>query len=89
MDVRSIDLTKSRLTFIDNENDKKTIRYFLDAYRSNVEINDLKLTKMFIHNDGNDHNILIDKNGLFNGIIDFGDMVYSFSLVLDTKKKKS
>ena len=77
-DVRSIDLTKSRLTFIDNENDKKTIRYFLDAYKSNVEINDLKLTKMFIHNDGNDHNILIDKNGLFNGIIDFGDMVYSY-----------
>jgi len=77
-DVRSIDLTKSSLTFIDNENDKKTIRYFLDAYKSNVEINDLKLTKMFIHNDGNDHNILIDKNGSFNGIIDFGDMVYSY-----------
>ena len=33
---------------------------------------------MFIHNDGNDHNILIDKNGFFNGIIDFGDMVYSY-----------
>ena len=79
-DVRTIDLIKSRLTFIDNENDKKTIRYFLDAYKSNVEINDLKLRKMFIHNDGNDQNILVDRKGNFNGIIDFGDMVYSYQV---------
>jgi Ser/Thr protein kinase RdoA (MazF antagonist) len=31
-----------------------------------------------IHNDGNDHNILVDKKGETTGIIDFGDMVYSF-----------
>ena len=79
-DVRTIDLIKSRLTFIDNENDKKTIRYFLDAYKTNVEINDLKLRKMFIHNDGNDQNILVDRKGNFNGIIDFGDMVYSYQV---------
>ena len=77
-DVQTIDLIKSRLTFIENENDKKIIRYFLDAYKANVEINDLKLRKMFIHNDGNDQNILVDRNGQFNGIIDFGDMVYSY-----------
>tara|TARA_B110000438_G_scaffold69268_1_gene69521 strand:+ start:43 stop:1047 length:1005 start_codon:yes stop_codon:yes gene_type:complete len=79
-DVRTIDLIKLRLTFIDNENDKKTIRYFLDAYKTNVEINDLKLRKMFIHNDGNDQNILVDRKGNFNGIIDFGDMVYSYQV---------
>ena len=77
-DVRAIDLTKSRVKFIDNENDKKTIGYFIDAYKSNVEINDLNLKMMFIHNDGNNQNILVDSNGIFNGIIDFGDMVYSY-----------
>ena len=35
---------------------------------------------MFIHNDGNDQNILVDRKGNFNGIIDFGDMVYSYQV---------
>ncbi len=31
-----------------------------------------------IHNDGNDHNILVDVLGKTTGIIDFGDMGYSY-----------
>jgi ethanolamine-phosphate phospho-lyase len=79
-DVRTINSIKSRLSFIKNENDKDTIIYFLNAYKSNVEINDLKLRKMFIHNDANDQNILEDRKGNLNGIIDFGDMVYSYQV---------
>ena len=31
-----------------------------------------------IHNDGNDHNVLMNDKGNACGIIDFGDMIYSY-----------
>ena len=36
------------------------------------------LRKGIIHNDGNDYNIITDDKGIAIGIIDFGDMVYSY-----------
>ena len=36
------------------------------------------LRQAIIHNDGNDHNIIVNENGDAVGIIDFGDMVYSY-----------
>ena len=33
-----------------------------------------------IHNDGNDHNILINEEDEISGIIDFGDMGYSYQV---------
>ena len=79
-DVRAVNSIRSRLSSIDNQDDKNTISYFLEAYELNVQANDLKLSKMFIHNDGNDQNILIDNKGNVIGIIDFGDMVYSYRI---------
>jgi 4-aminobutyrate aminotransferase-like enzyme/Ser/Thr protein kinase RdoA (MazF antagonist)/murein DD-endopeptidase MepM/ murein hydrolase activator NlpD len=39
------------------------------------------LRRSVIHNDANDHNILIDKtNQQIVGILDFGDMVYSYTV---------
>ena len=34
-----------------------------------------------IHNDGNDHNILINHKHKTFGIIDFGDMIHSFHII--------
>ena len=36
------------------------------------------MRKGIIHNDGNDYNIITDDKGIAIGIIDFGDMVYSY-----------
>ena len=42
------------------------------------------LRKSIIHNDGNDHNIILNKDGSLKGIIDFGDIIHSFT-VLDAQ----
>jgi len=76
-DSRTTESIRSRLTYLDVESDKKTILHFLDQYNANVSIHDSQLKKMVIHNDGNDHNVLVNENGDTIGIIDFGDMVYS------------
>ena len=64
-----------------NKTDKKMISHYLDLYNSHVLINDQHLVKMVIHNDGNVYNILINPSGKINGIIDFGDMIYSYRVL--------
>ena len=54
------------------------VDHFIELYEKNVLQNDTKLRKAVIHNDGNDHNILVNDKGNACGIIDFGDMVYSY-----------
>ena len=36
--------------------------------------------QQLIHNDANDHNVLIGDNGLVSGLLDFGDAVWSFRI---------
>ena len=56
----------------------ETIDHFVELYRKIVLPNNTNLRKSVIHNDGNDHNVLANNDGEIVGIIDFGDMVYSF-----------
>ena len=77
-DVRTIDLINSRCDYLNTESEKKTIIHFLNEYEKNVIPLIIGLRMAVIHNDGNDHNILVDKNGETKGIIDFGDMVFSY-----------
>ena len=77
-DVRSTELIKSRLDYLKSKTDKKTVTHFLNEYENNVLPIAIELKMAVIHNDGNDHNILVDENGETTGIIDFGDMVYSY-----------
>ena len=79
-DVRAIELIKSRLDYLKSESDKKTVTHFLNEYENNVLPIAIELKMAVIHNDGNDHNILVDENGEAKGIIDFGDMVYSYQV---------
>ena len=80
-DIRQIDLIKEKIQFISNEADKKTINHFIDEFEENIGPYSEKLTTNIIHNDGNDHNILIDNKSNTIGIIDFGDMVYSYQAI--------
>ena len=79
-DVRAIELIKSRLDYLKSESDKKTVTHFLNEYENNVLPIAIELNMAVIHNDGNNHNILVDENGETTGIIDFGDMVYSYQV---------
>ena len=79
-DVRTTELIKSRLDYLKSKSDIKSVTPFLHEYENNVlpKIIDLKMA--VIHNDGNNHNILVDENGKTTGIIDFGDMVFSYQI---------
>ena len=77
-DVRATKLIKSRLDYLKSKSDKKIITHFLNEYEKNILPIENELRMAVIHNDGNDHNILVDEDGETTGIIDFGDMVYSY-----------
>ena len=57
--------------------DRRLVDYFFLQYEEQVGPNAYKLRKSLIHNDANDWNVLTRK-GKVSGIIDFGDMCYSW-----------
>jgi len=77
-DVRNIGFLKTHLQYIENQNDQDIIAHFIANYESNIYPIEKYLRRQYIHNDGNDHNVLLNENGYISGIIDFGDMAYTF-----------
>ena len=78
-DARQADLMKNKLEFIDSPEDRKIINYFIEEFEKYIIPLIGQMRMSVIHNDGNDNNILTDKSNETIGIIDFGDMVYSFT----------
>lgn len=73
--------------YIDNPDKRSLIKSFYEKFKSQARQTVSELEKTVIHNDGNDYNILVsfsDKRSLNQkkvfGIIDFGDMVYSYTV---------
>ena len=69
-------------TLIKDLNKYSLVNYYLSLFEKNKEL--LKsLPSSIIHNDANDYNVIIyqSKNSLQFGIIDFGDMVYSHTII--------
>lgn len=59
------------------------VEYFLEQYQAKISPLLSQLPKSVIHNDANDHNVLVDdkvRPTAITGIIDFGDMVYTHSI---------
>jgi len=77
-DVRNIGFLKTHLLYIENQTDQVIISHFIANYESNIYPIEKYLRRQYIHNDGNDHNVLLNENGYISGIIDFGDMAYTF-----------
>jgi len=75
-DVANVDFIKEHKHFLNSK--KGIVDNFINQYEQNVLPIVSKLRKVLIHNDGNDHNVLVNENGKINGIIDFGDMIYTF-----------
>jgi len=66
-----------------NQDKIDVIEYFLNYYELEIKPYLPKLKESVIHNDLNDYNVVIDHSKLGKdriGIIDFGDMVYSYTI---------
>lgn len=75
-DVAYIDFIKERKHYLESK--ESVVDYFIDQYEQIVLPIASNLRKALIHNDGNDHNVLVNEYGKTCGIIDFGDMVYTY-----------
>ena len=63
---------------IRSKEDQLIIQHFLQEYEKYIVPISHDLSRAVIHNDGNDHNVIINKNNRAHGIIDFGDMVHTY-----------
>ena len=80
-DLQNIDLLFDRVKHVKEKSGQKTIYHFFNNFNDRVSPLIGYLRKSIIHNDGNDHNIIMYANGNIKGIIDFGDMVYSYTVL--------
>jgi Ser/Thr protein kinase RdoA (MazF antagonist) len=75
--------------YIDDGDKRSLVGYFIERFNVQALSIVAEMERSVVHNDGNDYNILVNhpgprQNDLFQGriagIIDFGDMVYSYTV---------
>lgn len=67
--------------YIDDPGRAGLIEKFIARFNTHVRPRFSRLRVSVIHNDANDNNILVNKEGTsIKGIIDFGDMVYTYTI---------
>ena len=76
-DLQYFDLNKKYISVIPDESDRSLVLYFFQQYSEIVIPLAPHLRKQIIHNDANEWNILTKGNEV-SGIIDYGDLAYSF-----------
>ena len=76
-DLQHLPIHKDNLDALEDPKDQALVKYYLQQYEQVVEPRRFALRKCLIHNDANDWNVLTQK-GKVSGIIDFGDMCYSW-----------
>jgi 4-aminobutyrate aminotransferase-like enzyme/Ser/Thr protein kinase RdoA (MazF antagonist) len=67
---------KAKLAHIQDPEKRRIAGYFLLQFGTLVQPRLSALRHAYIHNDSNDHNVLV-RDGHISGLIDFGDMVHS------------
>ena len=80
-DISNIDFLLENHTFFTNKKRENIILHFANEYEQNVDPNKQFLRKSIIHNDCNNHNIIVRNKSEEIGIIDFGDIVRSYNVV--------
>jgi len=78
-DLKHFMANEKYLSYIPNVRDRSLVDYFFLQFLDNVSPIVYELRKSIIHNDANDWNVLTRK-GAVSGIIDFGDMSYSWTV---------
>ena len=76
-DLQRLLQNRELLTYIHEPEKRSLVDYFFLQFEEEVLPFAHTLRKSLIHNDPNDWNVLT-QNGLISGIIDFGDMCYSW-----------
>lgn len=76
-DIKYFKINYTYLTYIDNAKDRSLVDYFFMQFDEHVGPIQHEFRQSIIHGDANDWNVLTDK-GEVSGIIDFGDMAYSW-----------
>jgi len=77
-DIRNIAFLKKHLSYLEDQEDQAIVSHFISNYELNINPIEKHLRRQYIHNDGNDHNVLLNNKGHIAGIIDFGDMAHTF-----------
>ncbi|MEJ2163744.1 MAG: aminotransferase class III-fold pyridoxal phosphate-dependent enzyme, partial [Robiginitalea sp.] len=78
-DLQHLGLHRKAVCEVEPARDRSLIAYFIQLFDNEVVPEQYNLPKSLIHNDANDWNILTQK-GRVSGIIDFGDMCYSWRI---------
>jgi Ser/Thr protein kinase RdoA (MazF antagonist) len=74
-------VTTQHAGLIQDDDLRELITRYVDAFERNVAPSLSQLRRSCIHGDPNDYNIVISEEGSkVVGIIDFGDMVYSYTI---------
>ena len=76
-DARQVDVLNQQLKY--SEKEKTLISYFINLFNERLSNQANLFSMSIIHNDGNENNILIGQDKKMKSIIDFGDMIYSYS----------
>ena len=77
-DVGNIQFVLENSSKLNNKNKEMLIEYHIRHYQNRLAPLIKNLRRGIIHNDYNDHNIIMDRKNNFKGVIDFGDMVYTY-----------
>jgi Ser/Thr protein kinase RdoA (MazF antagonist)/murein DD-endopeptidase MepM/ murein hydrolase activator NlpD len=73
--LRGAQRIESYLGYVAEDELRELVAYFIDRYRRLVLTQLDELPAQVIHNDANDHNVLVN-DGQITGLIDFGDMLF-------------
>ena len=77
-DIKNIDFLRKHSKIFNDKKKETIISYYIKEYEKNILPKQHLLRKRIIHNDCNDHNIIVNNDNKIKGIIDFGDMVYTY-----------
>ncbi|MEJ2583468.1 MAG: aminotransferase class III-fold pyridoxal phosphate-dependent enzyme [Robiginitalea sp.] len=76
-DLQYLEGLRKHLPAVEDPEDRALVSYFMQQFEAEVLPRKFELRRAIIHNDANDWNVLT-RQGRVSGIIDFGDMCYSW-----------
>ena len=82
-DLKHAPKLTSKLPHIKDSNKRSLVEHFLRRFEEHVVPVAGRLRQSVIHNDANDNNVLVvsnEQDESIGGIIDFGDMVYTYTV---------
>ena len=79
-DPAQADWIKNHIDEFDDKNDKELISHFYSIYDNNKGLHN-SLPRSVSHNDINDYNLVVrNDNSAVEGVIDFGDAIYTYTI---------